>query len=71
MKKAIVLMVILLSVLLAGCSGQQAEPQTLRIAVLPILDALPMHVAQAQGYFSGTGAAAFSSRSTPGRSATN
>jgi NitT/TauT family transport system substrate-binding protein len=51
MKKAIVLMVILLSVLLAGCSGQQAEPQTLRIAVLPILDALPMHVAQAQGYF--------------------
>jgi len=51
MKKAIVLMAVLLAVVLAGCSGQNAEPQTLRIAVLPILDALPMHVAQAQGYF--------------------
>ena len=51
MKKAIVLMAVLLAVGLTGCSGQTAEPQTLRIAVLPILDALPMHVAQAQGYF--------------------
>jgi NitT/TauT family transport system substrate-binding protein len=28
-----------------------AEPQTLRIAVLPILDAFPLYVAQEQGYF--------------------
>ncbi len=51
MKKTIVLMAVLLAVVLAGCGGQTAEPQTLRIAVLPILDALPMHVALAQGYF--------------------
>jgi len=43
--------IILLVMLLAGCSGQTAEPQTLRIAVLPILDALPMHAALQHGYF--------------------
>lgn len=36
--------------LLAACSGQ-SEPTTVRMAVLPILDALPMYVAQEQGYF--------------------
>lgn len=50
MKKAI--FGIALSVLiLTACSAAPAEPQTLRIAVLPILDALPMHVALEQGYF--------------------
>jgi len=39
-----------LALLLIGCSGQ-AEPATIRMAVLPILDALPMYVAQEQGYF--------------------
>jgi ABC-type nitrate/sulfonate/bicarbonate transport system substrate-binding protein len=50
-----------LALLLAACSGnnaanqpdpndvtETAEPQSLRIAILPILDALPLHVAQAQ-----------------------
>src|SRR3990170_5873857 len=32
-------------------SPQVREPVTLKIAVLPILDALPMYVAQQQGYF--------------------
>ncbi len=36
--------------LLAACSGQ-GEPTTVRLAVLPILDALPMYVAEEQGYF--------------------
>jgi NitT/TauT family transport system substrate-binding protein len=50
MMKKIIFLTILFSLILAGCSGQ-AEPQTLKIAVLPILDALPMHVAMEQGYF--------------------
>lgn len=41
---------IALALLLIGCSGQD-EPTTVRMAVLPILDALPMYVAQEQGYF--------------------
>ncbi len=36
--------------LLVGCGGQQ-EPTALRIAVLPILDNLPMYVADEKGYF--------------------
>jgi NitT/TauT family transport system substrate-binding protein len=40
------------TILLAGCGGETtAEPQTLRIAVLPILDAFPLYVAEEQGYF--------------------
>lgn len=37
----------------SGCSSidQSDESQELKIAVLPILDALPMYVAQEQGYF--------------------
>lgn len=38
------------SLLLGACSTDQG-PVTIRIAVLPILDALPMYVADAQGYF--------------------
>ena len=39
--------------LLSACSAvsQPDEPQTLKIAVLPILYALPMYVAQENGYF--------------------
>ncbi|MGD8805825.1 MAG: MetQ/NlpA family ABC transporter substrate-binding protein [Chloroflexota bacterium] len=43
-------LLVLLAGLLAACSGQ-SEPTTIRLAVLPILDALPMYVAQEQGYF--------------------
>lgn len=45
------------SALLGACSrigatpAPLAEPVTIRFAVLPILDALPMYVAQEQGYF--------------------
>ncbi len=40
--------------LLAACGGAPA-PATIRVAVLPILDALPMYVAEAQGYFAARG----------------
>src|SRR3990170_7536062 len=45
----------LLALLLAACGGAKPEPVTLRIGVLPILDALPMYVAQAEGHFAEQG----------------
>lgn len=50
------LMLILLALLaLAGCAPQAApatnQPVVVRIAMLPIIDALPFYVAQEQGYF--------------------
>ena len=45
-------LLVLLSLLLAACqAGADSGPVTLKIAVLPILDALPMVVAQQEGYF--------------------
>jgi len=48
------ILLIVLALALAGCGGATAEPSapaTVRFAMLPILDALPMFVAQSQGYF--------------------
>jgi NitT/TauT family transport system substrate-binding protein len=47
-------LLVLLSLVLAACGGATpvpAEAVTVRFAMLPILDALPMFVAQAKGYF--------------------
>jgi len=54
------LLVFATSQLISGCSGNQkvkntAEPFTLKVALLPILDALPMYVAEKQGYFAAQG----------------
>jgi NitT/TauT family transport system substrate-binding protein len=48
---------VLFAVLLSACGGAAPtqEDPTLKIAVLPILDALPMYVADAQGYFKDAG----------------
>jgi len=51
MMKRIVLPLILLAATLAACAPAPTETTTLRIGVLPILEALPMYVAQSQGYF--------------------
>jgi NitT/TauT family transport system substrate-binding protein len=51
MKKSILPILFLAVLLLVGCGGTPAEPQSLKVAVLPILDALPMHVALEKGYF--------------------
>lgn len=59
---ALIAAILIASPLLAACSPQspptavsQQEPVTLRMAVLPILDALPMYVAEQQGYFASQG----------------
>jgi NitT/TauT family transport system substrate-binding protein len=44
-----------LALLLAACAPKPAPTTTVRIGVLPILDALPMYVAQQQGYFQDAG----------------
>lgn len=45
-----IIALVISSLLLMGCS-QEDDPATLRLALLPILDALPMYVADQQGYF--------------------
>jgi NitT/TauT family transport system substrate-binding protein len=52
------LVLVLFAMLLSACGGAAPtakEDPTLKIAVLPILDALPMYVADAQGYFKDAG----------------
>jgi NitT/TauT family transport system substrate-binding protein len=48
-----IVLIVLLSLGLSACSGakQPGEPATLKMAVLPILDTLPMYVAQQEGFF--------------------
>ena len=48
---------IALSVLLAACAAPRTEDAALKIGVLPILEALPMYAAEAQGYFKRDGVA--------------
>jgi NitT/TauT family transport system substrate-binding protein len=45
-----VIVVIISTLLLSACSSNDA-PTTLRLAMLPIMDTLPAHVAETQGYF--------------------
>ena len=49
----IIFVALILVLLFSACSSstQSDEPQELKIAVLPLLDALPMYVAQENGYF--------------------
>ncbi len=51
--KVILLLLYIGAVTLGGC--RKAEAGALRIAVLPILDALPLYVAKAEGYFAAHG----------------
>jgi NitT/TauT family transport system substrate-binding protein len=56
MFRKVVLLGVLTALALSACAPAAApEDPTLRIAVLPILDALPMYVADAQGYFTAAG----------------
>jgi NitT/TauT family transport system substrate-binding protein len=52
MKRRWLRVLILISVLLiTGCNSATPEPVTIRVGVLPILDSLPMFVAEERGYF--------------------
>ncbi len=53
-KSVLVWLAVFLIALLGGC-GNTTDTTPLRIAVLPILDALPLFVAQQQGYFADEG----------------
>ena len=44
-----------LAAILAACGGRAVKPQKITVAVLPILDALPIFVAESQGYFEAQG----------------
>src|SRR3989304_177926 len=46
-----------LAMALAACGQASPGPVTLRIGVLPILDALPLYVAESEGYFAEEGVA--------------
>src|SRR3972149_2643554 len=46
-----------LAIALAACGQASPGPVTLRIGVLPILDALPLYVAESEGYFAEEGVA--------------
>ena len=46
---------IALTVLLAACAQAPGETPTLKIGLLPVLEALPIYVADAQGYFKSEG----------------
>jgi len=50
MRNKIIPILLSLILLLAACTSP-AEPTTLKIAVLPIIDTLPMYVAQQEGLF--------------------
>lgn len=45
----------LLIFFLSGCSSSTPEPVTIRVGVLPILDSLPMYVAEERGFFQAQG----------------
>jgi NitT/TauT family transport system substrate-binding protein len=51
--KRLTLLAVLISTILAACApaASPAAPVTLKLALLPILDALPIFVAREQGYF--------------------
>jgi NitT/TauT family transport system substrate-binding protein len=50
MKNKVISLLLSLAFLLSACASP-AEPETLKIAILPIIDSLPMYVAQQEGLF--------------------
>ncbi len=52
---ALVMLVLFSLSWLAACGAPQKEAVTLRVGLLPILDALPFYVAQEEGYFAAEG----------------
>ena len=55
MNRKIVILLLSLALLLSACASQPKTAGTLKIAVLPIIDTLPMYVAQQEGLFAKRG----------------
>ncbi len=55
MYKKIILFVLVFLLILTGCAKTSEQSKTLKFAVLPVLDSLPLYVAQANGYFEAEG----------------
>lgn len=53
--KKILPILLVVSLLFTGCSQAAESAKTIKIAVLPVLDSLPLYVAQANGYFNDAG----------------
>ena len=47
----LLILLISLSLVLSACSTAEKEQFSLRMALLPVLDTLPIHVAAQEGYF--------------------
>lgn len=55
MKKTFSILLILVFLALAGCTAKPTETAPLKVAVLPVLDTLPLYVADKEGYFAEAG----------------
>lgn len=51
MKRNLFVLSLFTLVLVAACSSAPEQTSTVRVALLPILDSLPIHAAQSEGYF--------------------
>jgi len=51
MKRLLLVLTLLTIVLIPACSAKPVQTSKVRVALLPILDSLPIHVAQSEGYF--------------------
>jgi NitT/TauT family transport system substrate-binding protein len=57
MYKKIILLALFFILIVTGCAKPPQQSKTLKFAVLPVLDSLPLYVAQANGYFEAEGLA--------------
>jgi NitT/TauT family transport system substrate-binding protein len=55
MVKKLLLSLLLFSLVVTACSNTPTQSKTLKVAVLPVLDSLPLYVAQENGYFKDAG----------------
>ncbi len=55
MNRTLLFTLICLGVLITGCGPRPSEAVSIRVGVLPVLDTLPMYVAQSQGLFADEG----------------
>ena len=55
MKNFLHILLVLVFLLLAGCTSKPAKSTPLKVAVLPVLDTLPLYVAEKEGYFAEAG----------------